>query len=135
MFVFSFINWKGFESRQLVRANFSTFRAKALHQELILYFHSALARSIAISRQADIVAAMTLDCLKGTSRAFDSRIHKLRPHKGQITVAQRMRALLHSEFHPSKIAGRYFSVLYIALSGPNFIKGKIFRLSKENYAR
>ena len=67
----------------------------------------ALARAIAISRQADIIAAMSLDCLKGTSRAFDSRIHKLRPHKGQVTVAQRLRTVLHSEFYPSKIAGGY----------------------------
>ncbi|XP_028398085.1 histidine ammonia-lyase-like isoform X1 [Dendronephthya gigantea] len=66
--------------------------------------NEALVRAIAISRQADIIAALSLDCLKGTSRAFDSRIHNLRPHKGQITVAQRLRSVLHSDFYPSKIA-------------------------------
>ena len=74
--------------------------------EYLATFISALARAIAVSRQADIIAAMSLDCLKGTSRAFDSRIHKLRPHKGQVAVAQRLRTVLHSEFYPSKIAGR-----------------------------
>ncbi len=72
----------------------------------------ALSRAIAISRQADIIAAMSLDCLKGTSRAFDSRIHKLRPHNGQITVAQRLRTVLHSEFHPSKIAGGLIFIFF-----------------------
>ena len=33
---------------------------------------SAVERSDAIARQADIVAALTLEVLKGTSRAFDS---------------------------------------------------------------
>lgn len=32
----------------------------------------ALERAEAIARQADIVAAFTLDVLKGTTRAFDS---------------------------------------------------------------
>ena len=63
-------------------------------------------RSKAISRQADIVAALSLECLKGTTRAFDSRIHKVRPHKGQIRVAQRMRSLLNSEVYPSEIASK-----------------------------
>lgn len=72
----------------------------------IYHFLLALERSIAIARQADIVAAMSLECLKGTTRAFDSRIHELRPHKGQLTVAQRLRSVLNSVLYPSKIAGQ-----------------------------
>lgn len=53
---------------------------------------------------------MSLDCLKGTTKAFDSRIHKLRPHKGQMKVAQRIRTLLHSELYPSQIAGTFFLI-------------------------
>ncbi|XP_077980951.1 histidine ammonia-lyase-like [Glandiceps talaboti] len=65
---------------------------------------TALERASAIARQADVVAALTLDVLKGTTRAFDSDIHAMRPHKGQQTVAATLRALLHSEYHPSEIA-------------------------------
>jgi histidine ammonia-lyase len=43
---------------------------------------------------ADVVGALTLDALKGTDVAFDERIHKARPHPGQILVAQNLRRLL-----------------------------------------
>mgnify|MGYP005983574073 CR=1 FL=1 len=65
----------------------------------------AVERAQRIAKQADVVAALTLEVLKGTSRAFDSDVQKIRPHKGQIAVAQRLRALLHSDTYPSEIAG------------------------------
>jgi len=64
----------------------------------------ATERAGMVARQADVVAALTLEVLKGTSRAFDSDVHKLRAHKGQGLVAKRLRALLHSETYPSEIA-------------------------------
>ncbi|XP_045623762.1 LOW QUALITY PROTEIN: histidine ammonia-lyase [Procambarus clarkii] len=64
----------------------------------------ALERAETVARQADVVAALTLEVLKGTSRAFDSDVHKLRHHKGQIEVARRIRALLHSDTFTSEIA-------------------------------
>ncbi|KAF3855033.1 hypothetical protein F7725_023088 [Dissostichus mawsoni] len=64
----------------------------------------AVERAEAIARQADIIAALTLEVLKGTTKAFDSDIHKLRPHPGQIEVALRFRSLLDSDHHPSEIA-------------------------------
>uniref|UniRef100_A0A8C2XH44 Histidine ammonia-lyase n=1 Tax=Cyclopterus lumpus TaxID=8103 RepID=A0A8C2XH44_CYCLU len=64
----------------------------------------AVERAQAIARQADIIAALTLEVLKGTTKAFDSDIHLLRPHPGQIEVAQRFRSLLDSDHHPSQIA-------------------------------
>ncbi|TMS05956.1 Histidine ammonia-lyase [Larimichthys crocea] len=64
----------------------------------------AVERAQAIARQADIIAALTLEVLKGTTKAFDSDIHTLRPHPGQIEVAQRFRSLLDSDHHPSQIA-------------------------------
>ena len=36
---------------------------------------------------------------------FIADIHKVRPHKGQGIVARRLRSLLHSDTHPSEIAG------------------------------
>ena len=64
----------------------------------------AAERAALIAKQADIVAALTLEVLKGTSRAFDSDVHALRAHKGQNVVARKLRALLHSETFPSEIA-------------------------------
>ncbi|CAJ0959838.1 unnamed protein product, partial [Mesorhabditis belari] len=57
-----------------------------------------------IARQADVIAALTLDVLKGTTRAYDADIHRIRPHKGQNDTAKRLRALLHSDANPSQIA-------------------------------
>ncbi|KAM7414861.1 hypothetical protein PAMA_019604 [Pampus argenteus] len=64
----------------------------------------AVERAQAIAQQADIIAALTLEVLKGTTKAFDSDIHALRPHPGQIDVALRFRSLLDSDHHPSQIA-------------------------------
>lgn len=64
----------------------------------------ALERAEAIARQADVVAALTLEVLKGTSRAFDSKVHAARPHKGQVKVAHRMRGLLHSDTYSSEVS-------------------------------
>ena len=54
----------------------------------------ALFRAKRLARVADLAGAMTLEALMGTPRAFDSRIHKARPHPGQITVAEHMRSLV-----------------------------------------
>lgn len=40
-----------------------------------------------------LAAALTFEALKVTSKAFDERIHKARPHKGQITCAHAIREL------------------------------------------
>ncbi|XP_029457423.1 histidine ammonia-lyase isoform X1 [Rhinatrema bivittatum] len=64
----------------------------------------AVERADAITKQADIVAALTLEVLKGTTRAFDTDIHTLRAHPGQTEVAFRFRSLLDSDHHPSEIA-------------------------------
>ncbi|UYV65357.1 HAL [Cordylochernes scorpioides] len=83
----------------------------------------AVERARIIARQADVVAALTLEVLKGTTRAFDSgrftlailvrmnnflqtsqNIQRIRPHKGQAQVAKRLKSLLHSDTHPSEMA-------------------------------
>ena len=43
---------------------------------------------------ADILAAMSLEALQGSIKPFDARIHQLRPHPGQIRVAENIRSLL-----------------------------------------
>lgn len=43
---------------------------------------------------ADIAAALSVEALKGTDTAFDERIHKLRPYKGQLDSAKNLRTLL-----------------------------------------
>ncbi len=43
---------------------------------------------------ADVIGALTLDALRGTDVAFDERIHKARPHPGQIKTAENLRKIL-----------------------------------------
>jgi histidine ammonia-lyase len=47
-----------------------------------------------LADSADVIGAMTLDALKGTDVAFDERIHKARPHPGQLETAENLRKLL-----------------------------------------
>ncbi len=43
---------------------------------------------------ADLIAALSLEALRGSRQAFDPRIHAARPHPGQLLVADRMRSIL-----------------------------------------
>jgi histidine ammonia-lyase len=43
---------------------------------------------------ADVIGALSLDALHGTDAAFDARIHQVRPHPGQLRVAENLRRLL-----------------------------------------
>jgi histidine ammonia-lyase len=64
----------------------------------------ALFRAKRLARMADIVGAMTLEALKGTPTAFDSRIQDARPHPGQVAVADHLRHLLRdSEIRQSHL--------------------------------
>ncbi len=44
---------------------------------------------------ADVVGALTCDALRGTDVAFDERIHRARPHMGQLKTAENLRKMLH----------------------------------------
>jgi histidine ammonia-lyase len=44
-------------------------------------------------RLADVGGAMSLEALMGTNAAFDPRIHRLRPHPGQLASAANLRRL------------------------------------------
>jgi histidine ammonia-lyase len=43
---------------------------------------------------ADVIGALALDALRGTDVAFDERIHRARPHAGQIKTAANLRRML-----------------------------------------
>jgi histidine ammonia-lyase len=43
---------------------------------------------------ADVIGALTLDALRGTDVAFDERIHRARPHPGQLQTAENLRKIL-----------------------------------------
>jgi histidine ammonia-lyase len=45
---------------------------------------------------ADVIGALTLDALHGTDVAFDERIHRARPHSGQLKTAANLRRLLEN---------------------------------------
>lgn len=45
-------------------------------------------------KEADIVSSLTIDALEGIIDAYDPRVHMIRPHQGQIDVAENLRTLL-----------------------------------------
>lgn len=47
-------------------------------------------------KHAQIAGAMSLEALKGTSKALDPKIHALRPHPGQIKVAENISRLVEN---------------------------------------
>jgi len=53
---------------------------------------------------ADLAGAMSLEALKGSPVAYDPRIHRARPHRGQVEVARRLSFFLRkSEIRESHI--------------------------------
>lgn len=54
----------------------------------------AILQAEILTDTADVVGSLTLDALKGTDVAFDERIHRARPHPGQLRVAQNLRRML-----------------------------------------
>lgn len=54
---------------------------------------SLLAAEILVD-SADVVASLSLDALKGTVVAFDERIHRVRPHSGQLITAANLRKMI-----------------------------------------
>ncbi len=54
----------------------------------------ALHDGLALAETADVVGAMSLEAMEGTSAAFDAALIEARPHAGQIASAAHLRALL-----------------------------------------
>lgn len=64
----------------------------------------ALHRAETIVRALDVAGAMSLEALRGTPVAFEERIHRARPHPGQIEVANHLTELLRdSEIRTSHL--------------------------------
>jgi histidine ammonia-lyase len=64
----------------------------------------ALLRGKRLARVADVSGSMSLEALKGTPVAFDSRLQEARPHPGQIAVAEHLLSLMEdSEIRQSHL--------------------------------
>jgi histidine ammonia-lyase len=63
-------------------------------QMMAAYAAFVLQRTLLLQREADLLAAMSLEALQGSAAPFDARIHELRPHPGQQAVAANIRKLL-----------------------------------------
>jgi histidine ammonia-lyase len=64
----------------------------------------ALLRAQRLARVADVSGAMSLEALKGTPAAFDSRLQEARPHPGQKAVAEHLLSLMeNSEIRQSHL--------------------------------
>ena len=50
--------------------------------------------ALQISKTTDIASAMSFEVLRGNPKNFDSKIHNLKPHKGQKETAQNLRKLI-----------------------------------------
>lgn len=64
----------------------------------------ALVDSEHLADVADAVGAMSVEALRGTETAFEPEIHSVRPHPGQIAVAQNIQGILLSGGRKSAIA-------------------------------
>lgn len=53
----------------------------------------------ALCKTADVIAALSLDAIRGTLRAFDPRIHDVRKQPGQAVAAANIRNLLSGDDH------------------------------------
>jgi histidine ammonia-lyase len=63
-------------------------------QLMSAYAAAIVIRARRLAKQADVIAAMSLDAMMGSVKPFDSRLHHLRPHAGAIEVAQNVRRLM-----------------------------------------
>src|SRR4051812_5162437 len=54
----------------------------------------ALLSAETLVNSADVIGGLSCDALKGTDAAFDERIHRVRPHSGQLKTAANLRRML-----------------------------------------
>jgi histidine ammonia-lyase len=63
-------------------------------QLMASYGAFVLERAVTLVKNADVLASLTLEALRGSLSPFDARVHDVRPHTGQKTVAANVRALM-----------------------------------------
>ncbi|MCT4585313.1 MAG: histidine ammonia-lyase [Peptostreptococcaceae bacterium] len=62
----------------------------------------ALFDAINLLKTADIAASLTMEALNGITTAFDEKVHKVRPHQGQINTAKNMLNILKDSKNTTK---------------------------------
>ena len=71
----------------------------------------ALNDAVSLVEAAELAAAMSIEALRGTSRAFAQSVHELRPYVGAVTTAANLRLLLKGsqlvDSMPEKIQDAY----------------------------
>jgi histidine ammonia-lyase len=78
-----------------------------------------LACAETLMETAEVVCALTLDALRGTPRAFEQRLHEVRPQTGQVVSAARLARLLEgSEIRASHISCRRVQDAYSLRCAP-----------------
>lgn len=83
------LNWKAIELQSkegLALLNGTQFMAA--------YGVYALTRSYQIASLADFIGAISLEAFDGRQEPFDKLVHKIRPHQGQVDVAENFRNIL-----------------------------------------
>lgn len=61
-------------------------------------------KAMKLTKLADISSALTHEALRGTDKAYDLRLHKLRPYSGQLQTAENMLSLIkNSEIRVSHL--------------------------------
>ncbi len=73
---------------------------------------NALYDTMNLAKTADIAAAMTAEALNGIRKAYDSKVHEVRGHQGQIDAAANLRTLLEGSdnahmTNPNKVQDPY----------------------------
>lgn len=63
-------------------------------QLMLAYGAFVLHRARQVCKLADVVAALSLEALRGSLAPFDPRVHQVRPHPGQVAVAENVRRLM-----------------------------------------
>ena len=63
-------------------------------QMMSAYGSYVLHRALKLLKEADVLAAMSLEALQGSVKPFDARVHRVRAHPGQVAVAENVRYLL-----------------------------------------
>jgi histidine ammonia-lyase len=63
-------------------------------QAMLAYGALSLLAAETLVDSADVIGSLTVDALRGTDVAFDERIHKARPHAGQLKTAANLRRML-----------------------------------------
>ena len=71
-------------------------------QFMLTYAVEVAQRAARLATTADVVAAVTVEAMRGSARPFDARVAAVRPHPGHATTAETVRRMLNgSEIGPS----------------------------------